>query len=116
MSRKRYAITASVFDRRGRHISTGQNDYQKSHPLVKHFALLAGESEHKHALHAEFSACLAARGKEVDSILVQRYDAFGKPKIARPCPTCRQMLKAFGVRIARYSTEDGIKEEFVEDM
>jgi len=116
VSRKRYVITAHTFDRKGKHIATGQNEYNRSHPLMRNFAVLAGESPEKCWKHAELSAVLNSRGKEIDSILVQRYDAFGNPKLARPCPTCRQMLKAFGVRIARYSTEDEIKEEFVEDM
>lgn len=116
MSRKRYTITSTTYDKRGRPIAVGLNDYTKSTPLMKHFALLARESDSKIWKHSELDAVLKSRGKEIDSILVQRYDAFGNPKLARPCPTCRQMLKAFGVRIARYSTEDGIKEEFVEDM
>jgi len=116
VSRKRFELISTTFDKRGRPIATGTNDYKKSSPLMKHFALLAGESECKIWKHSEMDAVLKSRGKEIDSILVQRYDAFGNPKLARPCPTCRQMLKAFGVRLVRYSSEDGIKEEFVEDM
>lgn len=116
MSRKRYAITSTTYDKRGRPIAIGVNDYNKSSPLMKHFAVLAGESEFKIWKHSEMDAVLKSRGKDIDSILVQRYDAFGNPKLARPCPTCRQILKAFGVRIVRYSSEDGIKEELVEDM
>ena len=116
MSRKRYTIVSTTYDKRGRPLATGLNDYQKSNPLMKHFAALAGESDQKIWKHSELDAVLQSRGKDIDSILVQRYDALGNPKLARPCPTCRKMLKAFGVRIARYSTEDGIKEEFVEDM
>ena len=50
------------------------------------------------------------------SVLVQRFDAFGKPKTAKPCKTCQAMLKGFGVQIARYTTDLGIKEELVKDM
>lgn len=110
MSRKRYVITASCFDKKGRHLSTGVNDYKKSHPLMKHFAVLAGESHEKHFQPAELSACLQARGREIDSILVQRFDSQGRMKMAMPCPTCRKMLEAFGVKIVRYTTENGVKE------
>ena len=110
MTRKRYVITASCFDKKGRHLSTGVNDYRKSHPLMKHFAVLAGESHHKHFQHAEFVACLQARGKEIESILVQRFDSEGRMKMAMPCPACRKMLEAFGVKIVRYTTESGVKE------
>lgn len=110
MSRKRYVITASCFDKKGRHLSTGVNDYKKTHPAMKRFAVLAGESEHKHALHAELSAVLSARGKEIDSIFVQRFDSQGRMKMAKPCPTCRKMLETFGIKTVRYTTENGVKE------
>lgn len=110
MSRRRYEITATCFDKRGRVLATGVNNYQKSHPLMKHFAVLAGESPAKHYQHAEFVACLAARGKDIDSILVQRYDADGKTKLAKPCPTCQGMLRAFGVKVVKFTTEKGIGE------
>jgi hypothetical protein len=29
---------------------------------------------------------------------------------AKPCPTCQAMLKGFGVKVVRYTTEEGIKE------
>lgn len=110
MSRKRYEIVATCFDRKGRVISSAMNDYRKSHPLMKHFSILAGESEHKHAIHAELGACLAARGKEIDSILVQRYDAYGNQSLAKPCKACQEMLKSFGVKTVRYTSKEGIKE------
>jgi len=109
MTRRRYEITATCFDKRGRVLATAVNDYNKSHPLMKHFSLLAGESEHKHAIHAELGAVLASRGKEIDSILVQRYDVQGRTKLAKPCPACQSMLKAFGIKYIRYTTEKGIE-------
>lgn len=83
---------------------------------MKHFAVLAGESPEKCWKHAELSAVLLSGDKTIDSILVQRYDSYGKPKIAKPCKTCQTMLKSFGVRTVRYTSEEGIKEQLVEDM
>lgn len=114
MTRKRYEIIASCFDKKGRHLSTSINNYRKSHPLMKHFAILAGESEHKHALHAELGAILSARGKDIDSILVQRFDSYGKMKLSRPCPTCRKIIEAFNIRKIMYTTEKGIVKEINE--
>lgn len=108
MSRKRYEIISTVFDKRGRVLGTGLNDYNKSHPLFKHFAVQAGESPDKHSRHSEFNACLAARGKDIHSILVQRFDADGKPALAKPCKTCQLILKSFGVKIVRYTSANGI--------
>ena len=109
MSRKRYEIISTVFDKRGRVLATAKNEYHRSHPLYKYFAVQAGESPDKHARHSEFNACLAARGKDIHSILVQRFDADGKPALAKPCKTCQLVLKSFGVRIVRYTTEKGIE-------
>lgn len=110
MKRKRYDLVATCFDKRKRVISSGANQYNKSHPLMKHFAELSGESDEKIYLHAELAALLAARGKEVDSVLVQRFDSEGSPRLAKPCKTCQTMLKAFGVRLVRYTTEEGVQE------
>lgn len=108
--RKRYQITATCYDKRGRVISTGVNLYNKSHPLYKHFAVLAGESEEKIWQHAEFSACIAAGKKEIHSIFVERYHKDGSMANAEPCKTCKLMLKAFDVKTIRYTHDDGMKE------
>lgn len=75
---------------------------------MKHFAVLAGEPEEKIYRHAELSAVLDAGNKDVYSILVQRFDAEGKPANARPCRTCQRMLKAYGVKVMRYTSQNGI--------
>lgn len=110
MSRKRYVITAHTFDRKGKHIATGINDYKKSHPAFKEFAVKAGESECKHFIHSEFSAMLQSKGRKVHSILVQRFDQFGNPRVAKPCKTCELMLKIYGVKVVRFTTETGIQQ------
>ena len=77
---------------------------------MRHFAKLAGEHEEKTSIHAELQAMLRSKGKEVHSILVQRFDAFGNPKMSKPCLTCQKMLEAFSVKVIRYTTEGGINE------
>lgn len=90
--------------------SVGDEDsIEKTHPLMQHFARLAGEHEAKTSIHAELQAMLRSKGKEVHSILVQRFDAFGNPKMARPCRTCQKMLETFEVKVVRYTTEEGVK-------
>ena len=110
MPRKRYEIIASTFDKKGNLIASGMNSYKKSHPLMQHFSGLAGEHPDKVLTHAELQAMLRSKGKEVHSILVQRFDAFGNPKMAKPCRTCQKMLEAFEVKVVRYTTEEGVKE------
>lgn len=116
MTRKRYEIVCTTYCKRGRPIATRVNDYSKSHRIMKNMAMLAGESCEKVWLHGEVAALLASKDRDVDSVLVQRYDAYGNQKLARPCPTCRQALKMWGVRVVRYTSEDGLQEELVKDM
>ncbi len=108
--RKRYNLVATCFDRKGKILGSGTNDYNRSHPLMKHFACKAGESDAKIWIHAELAAVLDSGRKNIDSILVQRFHNNGNPANAMPCPTCQEMLKAFGVRLIKYTTEEGIKE------
>lgn len=107
---KRYTIFATCFDRKGRVLGTGTNNYNKSHPLMQHFAVKAGESNEKIFVHAELAAVLQSGRKDIHSILVQRFHDSGDTALAKPCPTCQAMLRGFGVKIVRYTSEEGIKE------
>lgn len=106
--KKRFELIATAFDIKRRVIGTGVNDYNKSHPLMKLYALKAKESCAKIKKHAELSAILAAGNKAVHSMLVQRFDSFGNPALAKPCPTCQLMLKDFGLKYVEYTSPEGI--------
>lgn len=110
MTLKRYEIIATCFDRKGRVLGTGVNSYTKTHPLMQYFAEKAGESAEKIFQHAELVAILASQKKSIHSILVQRFKLNGEPALAKPCKTCQEMLKAFGVNQIRYTTEEGVEE------
>lgn len=107
--RKRYQITAYAYDRKGKLLSIGKNNYNKSHPLSKYFAMLAGESQHKVYLHAEQQACLKAAGKKIHEVKVIRKHNDDTLANAEPCKTCKTMLRAFGVQKVTYSHEHGWK-------
>ena len=109
-TRKRYTIVATCFDRKGRVLGTGTNNYNKSHPLMFHFAVKAGDSTEKIYQHAELNAVLQSGRKDIHSILVQRFHDNGDTALAKPCPTCQAMLKGFGVKLVRYTTNEGIEE------
>lgn len=109
-TRKRYTIVATCFDRKGRVLGAGTNNYNKSHPLMLHFAVKAGESDEKIYQHAELNAVLQSGRKDIHSILVQRFHESGDLALAKPCPTCQAMLKGFGVKLVRYTTDNGIEE------
>ena len=106
--KKRYVITASTFDRKGNLIASRNNSYTKSHPLMKHFGTIAGES-YRISLHAEIAAIIASKDKIIDSLVVTRYDCNGNFKIAKPCKTCQAAIKAYNIPNVYYSTEEGMK-------
>lgn len=106
--KKRYEIIATAFDRKGKIIGAGINDYRKSHPLMRLYAVQAGESELKIYKHAELSALLSAGNKQVHKMLIQRFESNGEPALAMPCKTCQTMLKDFGVKFVEYTSPTGI--------
>jgi len=112
-ARKKFHLTCTAFDRKGRVISHGENQYNKSHPLSKRFSIKAGESELKVCIHAEIAAILRARGKQIDSLFVQRFAADGTFALAKPCKSCQAAIKAFGIRLVNYTTPRGIEQYLV---
>ena len=105
--KKRFRLRAYCYDSKGRLISTGENNYGKSHPLQAHFAKLVGQEERIY-LHAEIHAILRAKDREIFSIKVERFDNQGKPVLSYPCPVCRAAIKAFGIKKIWFTTPDGI--------
>ncbi len=101
MKKSRYDIRAYCYDKRGRLISEGRNNYDKTHPLQAHFAKIVGE-EDKIYLHAEISALLRSRGKQVHKIHVERIQNEATA-LAEPCPICMEAIKAFGVKVISYT-------------
>ena len=113
MSKKRYCITASAYDKRGRCISKATNSYQKSNPTQKHFSILAGMSDQRIYLHSEIACLIKVRGAPVHTLKIERYDLDGKPKLAWPCPSCQLFIKECNVRFVIFTTEEGFKEWIV---
>ena len=97
-------VAAVCSDKKGRIISIGVNSYKKSHPLMVYFAKKAQETEEKCFLHAELNAVLKARGKPIFKISIARALKNGEPGLAKPCPICTEMLKAFGIENIEYTT------------
>lgn len=112
MTRKRYLITASAFDRKGRAISTAENNYTKTHPLMQHFAEKVNLHE-KLYLHAEILSLIRAGEQKVHTLVVERFNS-GKPALAKPCPVCAEAIRAYGVKIVRYSVDGGYAEETIQ--
>lgn len=96
---KRQAITAMIYDKRGRVLSVGQNSYVKTHPEMKKYAQQVGEP-YKEYLHAEIAAILkCADLKKAHKISVFRFNADGKPALAKPCKICQGAIEAAGIKV-----------------
>lgn len=101
MSRK-HSLRATCYDRRGRVISTAENNYRKSHPIQAHFAKLSGRPDAVF-LHAEIAALLKCKDDRPYKIHIERYKKDGSPGLAKPCPACTLALKAYGVRVVSFT-------------
>lgn len=81
------------------------------------FSEQAGLSDQRIKIHAELAALLASRNNrgvsKAHTVLVQRFDSLGNPALAKPCLSCMLALKMFSVKILRYTTSTGIKEEIL---
>jgi len=94
-------VTATVYDRRGRVLSIGQNSYSKTHPYQARLARQAGHPERQY-LHAEISALIKCRGTPY-KIRVERRNTHGELQLAKPCAVCELAIKEAGVKFVEYS-------------
>lgn len=103
MSKKRFEITAIIYDKKGKVLSIGKNSYVKTHPLQCHHALKVG-LPHKQFLHAEIHAI--SRCRQLDKahkIVVLRFDSEGLPRPAKPCPVCESAIQAAGIKVIEHT-------------
>jgi deoxycytidylate deaminase len=103
MTKSRFNITAIIYDKRGRVLSIGKNDYIKTHPLQNYHACKVGLPE-KQFLHAEIHAI--AKCKRLDKahrIVVMRFGKDGKEMNAKPCPVCQSAIEASGIHIIEHT-------------
>lgn len=97
------AITALIYDRRGRVLSIGQNSYVKTHTLQAKHAKKVGQPE-KQYLHAEIHAITRCRDlRRAHKIFVVRNGKNGQPLLAKPCEVCMSAIDAAGIKIIEYT-------------
>ena len=103
MSKKRFSIKATVYDKRGRVLTTGENSYSCTHPLQAKYAVKVGLKD-KVYLHAEISALSRLkRFHKPHRIVVERYKDDGSPALAKPCPVCQEAINAYGIPIVEFT-------------
>lgn len=107
-------IKAIIYDKRGRVLSIGQNNYEKSHPLQARHATNAG-MPHRIFLHAEVHSIVRCPDlSKAHRMHVSRWDKKGRPMLARPCPVCMSAISATGIKYVEYTTGDGFDVEIIE--
>ena len=112
-TRKKFVIKATALDKKGVVLAVGFNDYYKSSPVQKALSLRAGLSEYRTSVHAEVLCLVRAKrlhpSKRVHTLLIERYDSEGKPRLAKPCASCELAIRDSGVQIVLYTSESGIQ-------
>ena len=110
-------LAAICVDKKGKVLGRGVNSYTRTHPLQKHFAIMAALPEEKMFLHAELQAVLRSRDKEIHTIYVARVLKDDTISLAKPCKACAQMLKSFGVQKVVYTiTKECYVEQNVDNL
>ena len=96
-SRKKFKLTATIYNKRGHVIAIGENSYQKTHPLQVKLA-------HKHGrpgaifMHAEIQALVRLKDwSKAYKIYIERYGDDGSPLPAAPCNICRAAIEEAGI-------------------
>lgn len=104
--RKKFSISAIIYDKRGNVLSVGSNSYVKTHPMQAEYARRAGEPK-KVFLHAEIHAITRCRDlKKAHMIRVFRYAEDGSPADAEPCKICRNAIKIAGIKKVEYTVDE----------
>lgn len=99
--KKHQNITATIYDKKGRILSVGQNSYTKTHPKQAHLAAKCGH-HHKVYLHAEIAALVKCKSTPY-KIKIERYNRRGQPLLAKPCDICEMAIKESGIKFIEYT-------------
>ena len=102
--RRQFKLRATIYDKRGRVLSTGENSYRKTHPKQVELARQAGRPGAEF-LHAEIQALIRLKDKadKAHRIFIERYANNGKPVDAKPCEICTLALAKAGIKIVEYT-------------
>jgi tRNA(Arg) A34 adenosine deaminase TadA len=101
MSRTKYHLKATIYDKKNNVIATATNSFNKTHPIQSKYALACG-TPNKVFLHAEILCLIRARGKGY-KMVVERYNKAGKPVLAKPCPICQMALQESQIKRIEYT-------------
>lgn len=110
MTRKKFELIATAFDKQNRIICSATNSYSDSCSLMRYYAIKTACNQ-KVFNHAEI-ACISKAmkmQKKIDKLVILRYDSVGNLKNAHPCRTCASAIADFGIKKVFYSDEGIMK-------
>jgi tRNA(Arg) A34 adenosine deaminase TadA len=100
---QRHNITAILYDKRGKILAIGKNNYLKTHPLQAKSAQAVGEA-YKIFLHAEIDALVKAKTwDKAHKLVITRFTKDGKPALAKPCKICQHAIKLAGIKLVEHT-------------
>lgn len=100
---KQYFLTAIIYNKRGRVLSVGKNNYYKTHPVQKKYASRVGQPDREY-LHAEIAAIVSCRDlSRAHKISVLRFNRDGSPAPAKPCKICMSAINEVGIKVVDHT-------------
>jgi deoxycytidylate deaminase len=103
---KRRRLSAICLNKKGEVVSIGVNNYTKSHPTQYTYASKCNMPDRIY-LHAEVSAIIKAKSKDIHTIIVTHIGVDGNLLNAKPCPICQMAIEAAGIKNVIFSTNEG---------
>lgn len=102
-SRKQYRLVATIYDKKGKKLSQGENSYCKTHPYQIRLAKRVGRPDAVF-LHAEIQALVRLKDKsKAHKIVIERFDSRGNPRLAKPCEICSLAIEESGIEIVEHT-------------
>ncbi len=101
MSKIKYYLKATIYDKKNKIVAEAENSFTKTHPLQLKYAMACG-MPFKAFLHAEILAIIRAKGKG-HKIVVERFNKAGEPVLAKPCPICMMAIQEAGISRIEYT-------------
>lgn len=92
--------------RKGRVVSVGWNQADKTHPIAKRYG------SHYASIHSELHCLLNYHGPLEHCVMINvRLSKIGLPRMSKPCKTCQLMLRAYRLSKVLFTNTQGVLEE-----
>lgn len=99
----KHAITAMVYDKRGRLLSVGRNSYTKTHTMQAKAAKATGNPS-RVFLHAEVAALVKLKDwSRAHKMVITRYKKDGTEGLSKPCAACMHVIRQSSIKLIQHT-------------